>query len=124
MSGEAFPTKRQYDRLPITLEVNYNTEMEFLNSTTKNICIGGMFIHTLYPLPEGTEINVRFSIPELSMEFSSAAKVVWAATPSQGDKDGDSGMGINFLNLSEEKCKKLEEFITKKLEKKSEAVKK
>ncbi len=124
MSGEAFPTKRQHDRLPITLEVNFNTELEFLNSATRNICIGGMFIHTLYPLPEGTEMNVRFSIPEISIEFSSAAKVVWAATPSQGDQEEESGMGINFINLSKEKCKKLEEFIESKLEKKLEASKK
>ena len=124
MSGEAYPTKRQHDRLPITLEVNYNTEMEFLNSSTRNICVGGMFIHTMYPLPEGTEMNVRFAIPEISMEFSSAAKVVWAAIPSRGDDAGESGMGINFINLSEEKCKKLQEFIESKLKKKLEAEKK
>lgn len=115
MSGEAFPGNREHDRLPITLEVNYNTEMEFLNSTTRNLCVGGMFIHTNYPLPEGTEMNVKFSIPEISVEFSSAAKVVWAAISSQKGDEEESGMGINFINLSEEKCKKIEQFIEHKL---------
>jgi len=115
MSGEAYPVKRKYERIPITLEVNYNTEMEFLNATTKNIGAGGMFIRTLYPLPEGTELNIKFAIPEIPLEFSVAAKVVWAASGRETGASGEPGMGINFLNLNAEKSRKLQSYIESKL---------
>ncbi len=114
MSGEAYPDKRESERLPITLEVNFNTEMQFLNSHTRNISSGGMFIHTLYPLPEGTELNVRFAIPELKTDFAEAAKVVWANTAVDVQDEDESGMGIRFLNMDKKKSQILREHIEKK----------
>lgn len=118
MSGEAYPEKRENERLPITLEVNFNTEMEFLNSTTRNISAGGMFIHTLYPLPEGTELNVRFSIPEVEIDFSAAAEVVWAVTVSEVEDEKESGMGIRFIKLDPKKSRMLQRHIEKSLSRK------
>ncbi|MDH3975849.1 MAG: TIGR02266 family protein [Deltaproteobacteria bacterium] len=111
--SQAFPAVRKSERLPITLEVNFKTELEFLNSKTRNISAGGMFIRTFYPLPEGTELNVRFSIPEIEVDFSVVAKVVWSAVVRESEDE--SGMGINFLNMSEEKSEILKNYIEKKL---------
>ena len=115
MSGEAYPTKRRYERLPITLEVNYHTEMEFLNARTRNLSAGGMFIRTLYPLPEGTELNIKFAIPEIKIDFSVTARVVWSARGAPKGGADEAGMGINFLNLSEEKAKIITHYIEGKL---------
>ena len=114
MSGEAYPVKRKYDRIPITLEVNYNTDMDFLNSYTRNISAGGMFIRTIYPLPEGTELNIKFAIPEIKADFSLIAKVVWAAKPQIGSAAEESGMGISFVNISKEKSKILQNYLESK----------
>lgn len=114
--SQASPQLRKSDRLPITLEVNYRTELEFLNSTTRNISVGGMFIRTFYPLPEGTELNIRFAIPEIKIDFSVTAKVVWAVVVK--DNEDESGMGINFLNMPEEKSKIIKAYIEDKLKKK------
>lgn len=114
MSGEAYPNTRKYDRVAITLEVNYKTELDFLNSYTRNISAGGMFIRTIYPLPEGTELNIKFAIPEIKADFSILAKVVWAAKPESGSNQEESGMGINFINMSKEKSKILQDYIDSK----------
>ncbi len=114
MSGEAYPLRREYDRIPITLEVNYNTELDFLNSYTRNISAGGMFIRTIYPLPEGTELNIKFAIPEIKADFSLVAKVVWAAKPENGSDQEESGMGINFINMNKEKSKILQDYLESK----------
>lgn len=114
MSGEAYPLNRKYDRVAITLEVNYNTEMDFLNSYTRNISAGGMFIRTIYPLPEGTELNMKFAIPEIKADFSVVAKVVWAAKPESGSDPEESGMGINFMNMNEKKSKILQDYLESK----------
>lgn len=116
--SEAYPSRREHARLPITLEVNYRTEMEFLNASTKDISSGGMFIHTMYPLPEGTELNVQFSIPEVPMNFSVMGKIVWAATIEETENAVESGMGIEFLNLDPKKSKMLEDYIKEKASKK------
>jgi len=110
--SQAFPSARNTERVPITLEVNYKTDLDFLNSTTKNLSLGGMFIRTVYPLPEGTEMNVRFAIPEIELDFSVVAKVVWSAVSKESEED--SGMGINFLNMSEKKSKMLKAYIESK----------
>lgn len=111
--SQAFPAQRNSDRLPITLEVNFKTELEFLNCKTKNISAGGMFIRTFYPLPEGTELNVRFSIPEIEIDFSVIAKVVWSAVVRENENE--SGMGINFMNMSKEKSTILKSYIEEKV---------
>jgi len=110
--SQAFPSARKSERLPITLEVNYKTELEFLNSKTRDISAGGMFIRTFYPLPEGTELNVRFSIPEIEIDFSVIARVVWSAVVREDENE--SGMGINFMNMTKEKSKILKIYIEKK----------
>jgi len=114
MSGEANPYSRAHDRVPIILEVNYKTEMHFLNAKTKNISLGGMFIPTLYPLPEGTELNLRFAIPEESIEFSVDAQIVWSISYEECQNEFDSGMGIKLINLDKEKSRILESYLTSK----------
>ena len=111
MSGEVNSHYRTNDRVPIILEVNYRTEMHFLNAKTRNISIGGMFIPTLYPLPEGTEINLRFAIPEVAIEFSVDAQIVWSISYEECQNEFDSGMGIKLINLDKGKSRILEEYL-------------
>ncbi len=114
MSGEVKPQYRKSDRVPIILEVNCKTEMHFLNAKTKNVSVGGMFIPTLYPLPEGTEINLRFSIPEVSIEFSVDAQIVWSISYEECQNEFESGMGIKLINLDKEKSRILENYLESK----------
>ncbi|MBE9502763.1 MAG: PilZ domain-containing protein [Proteobacteria bacterium] len=118
MSGEANPVIRENERLPITLRVNFNTEMDFLNAQAKNISASGMFIHTLHPLPEGVELNIHFEIPEVSMDFATKAKIVWTATFDQTFDEEEAGMGIEFLNLGRKQSKILQNYIETKMIKK------
>lgn len=115
MSGEANPVIRGNERLPITLRVNFNTEMDFLNAQTRNISAGGMFIHTLHPLPEGVELNIHFEIPEVSMDFSTKAKIVWTASIDQTMDEAESGMGLEFVNLGTKKSEILQQYIESKI---------
>ena len=77
-----------------------------------------MFIHTLHPLPEGVELNIHFEIPEVSMDFSTKAIIVWTATFDQTLNEEESGMGLEFLNLGRKQSKTLQKYIESKLIKK------
>ncbi len=113
--SQAYPGKRAHERLPITLEVNYRTRMELLSADTENVSAGGMFIRTMYPLPEGTELNIQFAIPEESIEFSVTGKIVWAVSMEESQDESESGMGIKFVNMSREKLKILQDYISSQL---------
>ncbi len=115
MSGEAFPSNREHERLPITLTVNYRTDMDFLNASAKDISMGGMFLRTTSPLPEGTELNLCFNIPEVTMEFCVNAEIIWAVSSSETENEEDCGMGLKFVNISKERSRLLGDYINKKI---------
>ena len=56
-------TDRVYDRVPLSLEVEYRTAGAFLVAYTSNLSKGGLFIDTDAPLGTGTELLLRFTIP-------------------------------------------------------------
>lgn len=115
MSGEAFPANREHERLPITLTVNYRTDMDFLNASAKDISLGGMFLRTASPLPEGTELNLCFNIPEVTMEFCVSAEIIWAVSSSEAENEEDCGMGLKFINMSKDRSRLLGNYINQKL---------
>lgn len=115
MSGEAFPSKREHERLPITLTVNYRTDMDFLSASAKDISRGGMFLRTASPLPEGTELNLCFNMPEIPIEFCVTAEIIWAVSADEAGDAGDCGMGLRFINLSKDRSKILGDYISGRL---------
>ena len=117
LSGEAFPSRRKHERLPITLTVNYRTDMDFLNAAAKDISLGGMFLRTASPLPEGTALDLCFDIPEIPIEFCVTAEIIWAVSSAEADYEEDCGMGLRFINLNKERSKLLGEYINNRLKK-------
>lgn len=115
MSGEAFPSQREHERLPITLTVNCRTEINFLNMQTKNISIGGMFLRTVSPLPEGTELNLCFNIPEVPIEFTVMAEIIWSVGSAECENKEDCGMGVKFINMNKERSMALEKYIKERI---------
>ncbi len=115
MSGEAFPSRREHERLPITLTVNYRTDMDFLSAPTKDMSLGGMFLRTASPLPEGTELNLCFNIPEVPIEFCVTAEIIWAVSSDETGDEEDCGMGLKFISLSKERSKLLGDYINSRL---------
>lgn len=115
MSGEAFPISREHERLPITLTVNCQTDMDFLSADAKDISQGGMFLRTAAPLPEGTELSLCFNIPEIAIEFCVTAEIIWAVSSGDTKDEKACGMGLRFINLSKDRSKQLGEYISSSL---------
>ena len=81
-------------RLPIRVQVEYESLENFLLDYTANISIGGMFIRTEKPLASGTRFRLRFRIPGRSKPIETYGEVCWAMGEEEGG--GDPGMGISF----------------------------
>jgi len=77
-------------------------------SSTVDLSKGGIFISTPEPLSKGSEVNMSIHIPGHG-ELEVKGVVKWVrADESDSEK---AGMGIEFVNVSNDFKKKLEEVI-------------
>jgi type IV pilus assembly protein PilZ len=96
---DAEPTKderRDEDRAPITLRVDYKRLNTFFADYTKNISKGGTFIRTGKPLAVGTEFMFVLALPE-AVQLDLKGVVRWVVTEAGASEDKPAGMGIQFV---------------------------
>lgn len=88
--------KREENRAPITLRVEYKRINTFFADYTKNISKGGTFIRTTRPLDVGTEFMFVLSLPE-AVELELKGVVKWVIVEAEGNEEKPAGMGIQFV---------------------------
>ncbi|UQA58267.1 PilZ domain-containing protein [Polyangium aurulentum] len=81
--------RRSSERYEVTWSVDCQTEDTFLYAAITNISELGIFVHTIEPLPIGTQLTLRFAPPD-----SREAFIV-------------QGMGIRFVDLTPEDRERL-----------------
>jgi type IV pilus assembly protein PilZ len=97
--------RREHERTPIELKVEYKRLNAFFADYTRNISKGGTFIQTGKPLPIGTRFVFRLFVPKLDDPLEIQGEVKWVVTPEDLDKsdvarqmeEGEPGMGIRFI---------------------------
>lgn len=82
--------KRQFDRIPAELDVEFMVDGRVVHARSKDISLGGMFIETDSPPPYGTQLRVHVTLPDLARPVVIEAIVRWTAP---------SGMGVQFGGL-------------------------
>ncbi|HEX7125908.1 MAG TPA: EAL domain-containing protein [Thermodesulfobacteriota bacterium] len=85
---------RRPPRVPLVVDVEYGPETAPLRRRTRNIGTGGLFVTTGDPLPEGTPVRLRFTLPGYPETIPVEAVVVWA--------EPLLGMGLRFTWLAPE----------------------
>ena len=99
--------KRRFQRIPTPSGVwvawQHNHKQDV--SRVRDLNVGGLFINTPSPPPEGTIIQILLSLPE--GEIKSEA-IVRNVTPAQG-------MGVEFKGMSQPDAVRLEELVTRLL---------
>jgi len=104
--------KRQDERHPITLRVDYKRMNTFFADYAKNISKGGTFIRTGKPLDVGTQFNFVLSIPNRTEQLQLRGEVVW--TVGEDEADGGekvAGMGIRFVFDDDSERTKVHDFV-------------
>lgn len=85
--------KRRYFRAPICCRVFLTRSQDEEHSCVSvNVSEGGMSITTENALSLGSEVQVRFTLPELTSELRCSAKVLWS--------DDSGRVGLQFISLS------------------------
>ncbi len=92
--------KRRHPRKGVWLEIYYEQMGDFFNDYAVNLSRGGLFINTLRPIPIGTEIKLRFAVPDKRDAVETSGRVVRIV--DRNDSSGHPpGIGIEFNALSE-----------------------
>ena len=113
--------RREHQREPIELKVEYRRLNAFSADYARNISKGGTFIATDKPLPIGTEFLFKLFIPSLDRPLELRGKVKWIADPEASSDaeskpatvDGDPGMGIQFQYDNDRQREVMERIVEK-----------
>jgi hypothetical protein len=98
--GPTWQAPRRYPRFPLQTKVELRVENQILMATTDNVSAGGLLVECDPVLPRGTEIQLRFSLPN-GFYVETPARVAHA-------KSG-YGMGLEMLGLTREAREEISE---------------
>jgi uncharacterized protein (TIGR02266 family) len=104
--------KRRSDRLQHELLVAYRTVDGFITDWATNISKGGVFINSRSPLPVGTTVRLIISLPDTAFPFDLTGKVTRVSEYSNSVNEAP-GMGIEFVDVDEDKRVRIERFVEK-----------
>lgn len=103
--------KRKHPRAPLRVSAECLQGERIFQNYAVDLSQSGIFIETPDPLPIGTEVVLKFSLPRQGASLLVKGKVARTAPPSQPPEGAGSGMGIRFTNLSSEDSAKIKEFV-------------
>ena len=104
---------RDDHRVPIQLLVDYKADGSYLFDFCKDLGTGGIFIETAAPLPQGSDIDLTFTIPDSKETLNTKGQVIWVQNVISGRKDLTPGMGVQFSKFGSGDRKLLEDFVTR-----------
>jgi uncharacterized protein (TIGR02266 family) len=106
--------RRQSRRILVDLEVDYQCEETFLFAYITDMSAFGIFIRTNNPEPAGTHLRMRFKLPDLTEPLAVEGEVIWINAFRPGDFNSiNPGMGIRFVDLTDEDKDELMDLIKK-----------
>ena len=87
-------------------------QKKILTEYSINLSTGGVFIESHMILPEGTELTVKFNLPNSDIIITTKASVAWTNDPLLLKKASlPPGMGLQFLTLSIEDMHTIRSFL-------------
>ena len=94
------PNRRRFPRVALNLLVQYRVDSfdDFLAEYAVNLSLGGLFIDTDEPRPQGTLVYLQFSLRNGTRLIEGLGRVVRVNPPGSPNP----GMGIEFTSLDEE----------------------
>ena len=93
--------RRLRPRAPLATQIECNRCMSLAFS--RNLSLGGMFVETTDPLPEGAILTVRFNLDQKDRVVTATAKVTYNIEKM--------GMGILFMEINPQDRDAIQEYI-------------
>ncbi|MDP8222877.1 MAG: TIGR02266 family protein [Candidatus Lernaella stagnicola] len=114
--GSQASDQRRDARVPLKARVDYEllSEDTFLFEYTSNLSRGGIFLATRNPLPIGTHLSLRFTLPENGRIIDTNGQVAWINEYRPGGDNINPGMGIEFTDLNDEDREAIANLVKRK----------
>jgi hypothetical protein len=100
---------RQHPRSKVNWPVTIQTEEGTIERATYNISPDGAFIRGLSPLELHEVVNMTFSGPDHPITVK--ARVVWSSSQVPPKEDMPRGVGVEFINISDEDREIISSFV-------------
>ena len=100
---------RQHQRAKVSWPVTIHTEEGTIERATYNISPDGAFIRGLSPLELHEVVDMVISGPEHSITVK--ARVVWTSNQIPPDENMPRGVGVEFINISDEDREIISSFV-------------
>jgi uncharacterized protein (TIGR02266 family) len=104
--------RRAEPRTTAKIRITFNSASDFFRAYIGNLGTGGLFIRTAQSVPTGTMLNLEFNLPNNDHFIQVKGKVVWTRSKEESDEKKPPGLGIQFVEMSPEDTKLLNNFIT------------
>ncbi|MBW1897255.1 MAG: TIGR02266 family protein [Deltaproteobacteria bacterium] len=102
---------RSKTRVPVSLPVTYRDEDSFFKVVTGDLSGGGLFIRSDRLLEVGEKFLVNLRLPERTNSVIIKCEVVWVKEKALDSVNGPPGMGVKFINMTEEDREALEKYL-------------
>jgi uncharacterized protein (TIGR02266 family) len=106
LSGQPRNTPRVPVKFPVEIEEGKPDKV----LTSVNLSEGGLYLRTAAPLPEGTSIHVKFTLPHDTMPIEMEVLVV-RTLPLGTSFDVEPGMGVRFSDIPDETLVRIRNFV-------------
>lgn len=94
--------KRRKRRIPVELWVELERGGELYFQRASNLSVSGVYFTQTFPLPVGTEVALRFTLPGEDRQIACRGEIVNAK---------ELGMGVHFSALAKEDRSRIEALI-------------
>jgi uncharacterized protein (TIGR02266 family) len=111
-SAEA-DSRREHRRHPLEVSVDLVSDHNFYTGLTQNISAGGLYVSTNVLRRIGERLRVKLTLPGSTKPLELETEVRWVKDVTIM-RDAEQGMGLRFVDLSEEASKAIAAFIAKR----------
>jgi uncharacterized protein (TIGR02266 family) len=101
--------RRNSARLPLEMWVEEVTDGSQVFRRAGNLSSGGMYLDQTIPIPVGTRVRLRFTLPGDSVAITVTAEIVSITSTSA------LGMGVKFVELDADVQRRLDEYLNRAL---------
>ncbi len=106
-------TQRRHGRADLSVEVSLEGEHNFFVGFSENVSEGGLFVATHSLREIGSIIHLTFQLPDRARPIEVEAVVRWIRLFSEAS-DVPPGLGLQFVDLSDEDAHAIRTFVERR----------
>jgi len=104
---------RDYTRVQLKTNINLGSDSNFFTGFSTDISEGGIFVATVETVPQGTKVDLDFTLPG-GRPLKASGVVRWLREQNDHTPDLMPGMGVQFQDLQPEIASLISDFVRKR----------